>query len=190
VRSRTIFWWWSNRSCSNPDGRNLRDVWTLSTEPLAIAHFATYPTKLVIPCIKAGTSERGCCPSCGAPWKRLTNRTAVKRERPRDLVKRQGEEGNGNACPNTPAGVSVATTGWAPSCKCEEQPPVPCRVLDPFNGSGTTGVVADNLGRDYYGLDLSRPYLDIARERISRPHRPRGRKREVASPLFGDSVSC
>jgi DNA modification methylase len=38
----------------NPAGRNLRDVWTLSTQPYPEAHFATYPEKLVKPCIKAG----------------------------------------------------------------------------------------------------------------------------------------
>ena len=37
---------------------------------------ATFPPKLVIPCIKAGTSERGCCPECGKPWKRVSKRTA------------------------------------------------------------------------------------------------------------------
>jgi hypothetical protein len=35
-------------------GRNLRSVWTIATEPYPGAHFATFPTKLVEPCIKAG----------------------------------------------------------------------------------------------------------------------------------------
>ena len=34
------------------------------------AHFATFPPALVEPCIKAGTSEKGVCGECGAPWAR------------------------------------------------------------------------------------------------------------------------
>ena len=39
-------------------------------------------------------------------------------------------------------------------------------VLDPFNGSGTTGVVAVQLGCRYIGLDISSNYLDLSRKRI------------------------
>ena len=50
-----------------PIGRNLRSVWTIATQPFPKAHFATFPEKLVETCIKAGTSQKGCCPECGAP---------------------------------------------------------------------------------------------------------------------------
>ena len=40
--------------------------------PSSGAHFATFPPALVDRCIKAGTSERGCCPHCGKPWERVT----------------------------------------------------------------------------------------------------------------------
>jgi DNA modification methylase len=53
-----------------PAGRNRRSVWTIATEPYPDAHFATFPEKLVEPCILAGTSERGACPACWAPWAR------------------------------------------------------------------------------------------------------------------------
>ena len=52
-------------------GANLRNVWTIATHPFPGAHFATFPPKLVEPCIKAGTSEKGCCPECGAPRVRV-----------------------------------------------------------------------------------------------------------------------
>lgn len=39
-------------------------------------------------------------------------------------------------------------------------------VLDPFMGSGTTAVVAKELGRNYIGIDLNADYVDIARRRI------------------------
>lgn len=41
-------------------------------------------------------------------------------------------------------------------------------VLDPFMGSGTTGVAALETGRRFIGVELSREYFDIACERISR----------------------
>jgi DNA modification methylase len=39
----------------NPAGRNRRDVWTIPTQPYKGAHFATYPEKLVEPCVLAGS---------------------------------------------------------------------------------------------------------------------------------------
>lgn len=34
-------------------------------------------------------------------------------------------------------------------------------ILDPFNGSGTTGIVANKLKRKYIGIDLEKEYLDL-----------------------------
>jgi DNA modification methylase len=39
-------------------------------------------------------------------------------------------------------------------------------VLDPFNGAGTTTLVAHELNRRYIGIDISENYCKIARERI------------------------
>ncbi len=39
-------------------------------------------------------------------------------------------------------------------------------VLDPFMGSGTTGVVAKKLGRNFIGIDIKEEYVEIARKRI------------------------
>ena len=40
-------------------------------------------------------------------------------------------------------------------------------VLDPFIGSGTTGVVAKKLGRNYLGIELNPEYIKLAEERIA-----------------------
>lgn len=40
-------------------------------------------------------------------------------------------------------------------------------VLDPFSGSGSTGIAAGEEGRDYYGLDLSEESSNLAREACS-----------------------
>jgi site-specific DNA-methyltransferase (adenine-specific) len=47
--------------------RNKRSVWTMPTSKFGGAHFATFPPALVEPCVRAGTSERGCCAGCGEP---------------------------------------------------------------------------------------------------------------------------
>jgi len=44
-------------------------------------------------------------------------------------------------------------------------------VLDPFMGSGTTGVAAIQAGRSFIGIDLSEEYCQIAEGRISHAHR-------------------
>jgi DNA modification methylase len=40
-------------------------------------------------------------------------------------------------------------------------------VLDPFSGSGTTGVAALRLGREYVGVDTNKEYLGTSRERLA-----------------------
>jgi site-specific DNA-methyltransferase (adenine-specific) len=39
-------------------------------------------------------------------------------------------------------------------------------VLDPFNGSGSTGIAALRLGHSYIGMDLTQEYIDISERRI------------------------
>lgn len=43
-------------------------------------------------------------------------------------------------------------------------------VLDPFMGSGTTGVACANLGRKFIGIEMNERYYDIACERIAAAH--------------------
>ena len=48
--------------------RNKRDVWTIATRPFPDAHFATFPEKLVVPCVLAGSTPNSIVmdPFCGA----------------------------------------------------------------------------------------------------------------------------
>ena len=39
-------------------------------------------------------------------------------------------------------------------------------VLDPFMGSGTTGMAAVMEGRDFIGIELNEEYMEIAKRRI------------------------
>lgn len=173
-----------------PTGRNQRNVWHLGPEPYKEAHFATFPTEIPRRAIKAGTSEKGCCPHCGAPWARITSKTKLTRERPNDITKRDGTEGTGNHCANTVAGVEVRTLGWQPTCECPAHQPVPCRVLEPFLGSGTTLAVAAELGRHGAGCELNPEYAELARVRIGKAKNPSTFRdtRPEESPLFGGAA--
>jgi hypothetical protein len=56
--------------------------------------------------------------------------------------------------------TETTTTGWTPTCTCDAGEPVPCTVLDPFTGSGTTPDVARQLGRNWIAVELSADYCD------------------------------
>ena len=148
----------------NPAGRNRRTVWEIATQPMPDAHFATFPEALVEPCIKAGTSARGACPKCGAPWRRVVERLPVTG---RNENKTPAAAHAAVKCSR--AGEShVKTVGWEPSCGCETQDgePVPCVVLDPFGGSGTVAKVARDLGRSSISCELNPEYVEIAKKRL------------------------
>jgi len=152
-----------------PAGRNKRTVWEIATEPFPEAHFATFPTELVKPCILAGTSEHGCCAECGAPWVRVVEREFHPQEdvaHSQALYKAVNGVDPSSGWGGVPRGSIVShTTGWRPSCK-HEAPTQPCLVLDPFMGSGTTALVAARVGRDYVGIELNPDYVEMARERV------------------------
>ena len=141
-------------------GRNRRTVWEIATQPTPEAHFATFPEALVEPCIKAGTSERGCCSKCGAPMERVSEKG--------ETLNRTSENGQGNGELNKSGRFGdsqTKTTGWQPTCKCNADT-VPCVVLDPFGGSGTTAKVARDLKRDCILIELNPKYIGIAREKL------------------------
>ncbi|MFB8393695.1 DNA-methyltransferase [Streptomyces yangpuensis] len=56
------------------------------------------------------------------------------------------------------------TTGWT---DCGHEALRPGRVLDPFSGTGTTGVAAAEVGLDYVGVDLSPDCHRVARPRLT-----------------------
>lgn len=84
------------------DSANKRSVWTVATEAYPGSHFATFPTKLIEPCILAGA-------------------------------------------------------------------PVGGVVLDIFMGSGTTAQVAEQLGRQWIGIDLDERNAALQAERLRQP---------------------
>lgn len=135
------------------------------------AHFATFPSKLIEPLIKSSTSERGCCSRCGAPWQRILDKDRVATRPGLDTKvvtkgERAANEVTGNRDPERHV-TQTRTVGWEPTCHCGADV-VPCTVLEPFLGSGTTMLVSNQLGRRCTGVELSKEYHAMAVERMER----------------------
>lgn len=112
---------------------------------------------------------------CGAPRRRVVGearaaggRASGNRERVPDYEagRPRGWSGpdRGTGVPWTP--TVQPTVGWEPTCGHPQGRTAPCLVLDPFAGSGTTGMVARRHGRSFVGVELSPIYAAMARERI------------------------
>ena len=162
-----------------PDGRNKRTVWSVPVQPYSEAHFATYPEDLVEPCVRAGTSQHGVCRVCQAPWARIEGERVPAEGRGSGNKERKiagaaepaGEKWHGDRL-NTHMGSSIpwqptVAEFWHPTCEhCPAEAIHEAIVLDPFAGSGTTGVVALKLGRRFLGIELSPKYAEMAERRI------------------------
>ena len=155
-------------------GANKRTVWNIATRPYPGAHFATFPEELVEPCILAGSSPQA-CGVCSAPWEREIEKGepilqawsangAGQYDDALGEMRRTGlDEGS-----TLKHSVPRTTTGWRPTCAHEDSTGT-STILDPFNGSGTTGRVAIRHGRSYIGVDISREYLaEQSTKRIDR----------------------
>lgn len=160
--------------------RNRRSVWSVGTQPFREAHFATFPPKLIEPCILAG-SARQACEHCGAAWERIVDRGPLVDQRqnpgkPSHLTPQGYLRDGKSRC-----GVNEysETVGWQPRCTCEgAMGSGRSVVLDPFGGAGTTGLVADRLGRDAVLIELNPAYAEMARTRITDD-----------APLFADGAA-
>jgi len=216
---------WPSKDANGVPLRNMRNVWSLSPEPFPGSHFATFPTEIPRRAILAGTSARGCCPKCGAPWTRIVEQEKIKRDDVYDGSKFKDQDsqfsqkrigmgvkaGRALGLPHDNPVFPTRTVGWQPGCECYEwhkcaecgekmdafnrkygdampcghnlcaecviqgaaidhectMSPIPCTVLDPFGGSGTTGEVALELGRRAILCELNPNYLPLIKKRTA-----------------------
>jgi site-specific DNA-methyltransferase (adenine-specific) len=125
----------------HPLGKNPGDVWRLPAGNYR-GHHATFPVTLAERAIRAGCPETRCT-VCRLPWRRPVSRVVV--------------EGLGQ----------VASRGALRArCGCDA-PGEPGLVLDPFFGSGSTGVAAQQLRRDWLGIELNPMYAELAAKRLA-----------------------
>jgi site-specific DNA-methyltransferase (adenine-specific) len=129
----------------HPRGKNPGDVWTMPTATDRLGHQATFPEALIERPVLAACPER-ICVQCDQPW---TRPTRIKR------------------IPTKEGLLQVRTVGDLRRCDCFA-PSRPGVVLDPFFGTGTVGVVANRLGRDYLGIELNPTFSRLARRRLRR----------------------
>lgn len=175
----------------HPAGKNRRSVWEIVTKGYRGAHFAVMNTEAVRLCVAAGSSEKGSCPACGAPWERIIERgeshySEVKGDRhwtelqadaqKKTWVTRGGPTLDENGTMPSLHAAPRRDLGWRPTCECPAHEPVPCIVLDPFAGSGTTLAVAKMLGRDYVGVELNETYIPLIEERVRKPNEWQGER--------------
>ena len=94
---------------------------------------------------------------CELAWTNLNKAVRRLRFMWNGMLRAHGEE-RGDHPTQKPVGVMK----W-----CIEQLPAGCNtILDPFMGSGTTGVAAIKLGRRFIGIEIDPKYFDIACKRI------------------------
>ena len=151
------------------------DYWVIPTQPYSGSHYATFPASLCERPIKAMCPAK-VCTVCGAPSERITSEPEYVDQRGAphdgDAEWRHGrggaEEGMGSTAP-TSLTRTTTTIGWT-ECECPDDGTKwrPGVVLDPFAGSGTTLMVANELERDAIGFDLDERNRSLARDRVDK----------------------
>lgn len=171
----------------HPGGAAVRTIWSMPVGRTKKKHFATFPKHLVRPCVRLGSSAKGCCPTCLEPWVRVVKKVRVAtRPGTKSKVKvpsgwdtgkgshgtirkdgrRLASEVTGNRDPERHCTERIPI-GWKQNCKCDEAEPVSCLVFDPFLGSGTTIQVAVEEGRRGFGVELNPEYCTYIDHRMA-----------------------
>ena len=159
--------------------KNKRSVWTVTTKPFAGAHFATFPMDLIEPCVLASCPEK-ICVDCGKPYERVLKNIETK---PIKNIKKKNNRkqfessmgGGGTSfkghsgyfkSDGTPIVKPKIDLGLQKQCDCKTDETKAGTVLDPFAGSGTTGIVAVGHNRNAVLCELNEEYIELAKKRI------------------------
>lgn len=156
---------------------NRRTIWRIPPEQNKFEHYAAFPQQLVNDCILAATSPL-CCAECAAPYIRQIKKTLVPTGKAahnfviddRDAKADKLDAGSNRQKDGHKNGwaYAVETIGWQKQCKCKTEQTIPATVLDPFGGTGTTGLVAAKTGRNSILFEIKPEYCDINKQRSHR----------------------
>jgi adenine specific DNA methylase Mod len=119
---------------------------------------------LIEPCVLAGCPEK-ICVDCGKPYKRVM-------QKPKQLEvernKRSGTDDRkvGGVLDKYNRENPPIDLGVQKQCDCKTNETKAGTVLDPFAGSGTTGIVAVNHNRHAVMCELNKEYIELAKKRI------------------------
>jgi site-specific DNA-methyltransferase (adenine-specific) len=133
---------------SHPLGKNPGDVWHLGTASYRGAHFATFPTELVRRPLLSTCPQR-VCTTCGQP-----RRKAMQMLHGRRLAV-------------GPLRTSCGHSAWRRG-----------RVLDPFMGTGTVALAAEEHDRDWLGIELNPTYAGLAEQRLATWRKRKTKRKE------------
>lgn len=156
---------------TNPAGAPPLDWWDIPTHPYPHSHYATWAPDLCVRPIKAMCPPKVCL-VCGQPSRRIVSEpeyvpSATNRGgsmmRDAERVAEGANQWVGSEGASASVVRQVDTLGWT---DCGHGSWRTGRVLDPFGGSGTTGMVAVGHGRDFVGIDLDERNAGLARDRI------------------------
>jgi len=160
----------------NESGRNLRSVWTMATQGCPFAHFATFPEELPNKCILAGTSPTA-CGTCGAPYAPVIEKPMPPPEVFTNTQKPEDGKVGGFNKDGKWVGAGQKLQNWlnehpskilAYRRTCPHDDPTGrCIVFDPFSGTNTVGYRAQELGRDWIGIELSSEYAAYGERRTA-----------------------
>lgn len=155
-----------------PEGPNPGDFLEINTQPFPEAHFAVFPEKLCERPLKAACPEQ-VCKRCGKARERVSKPKFTKHNGKTETsynkkitsagrlaLLRQKARESGREYIN-----ERTYLGWT-FCNCNAgfEPGI---VLDPLCGSGTVGVMAKKLGRQFILIDIKKEYCEMAEKRIA-----------------------
>ena len=145
-------------------GANRPNVWFINLEPSSLPHYAAFPTALVSSCLLAGC-PRYVCKKCGRP-----------RIKEFETIQLEPRENKRNKKPREDMGVvmqEVPEKGWLTAKRFLGWKGCGCNagydsgvVMDIFAGTGTVGVVAEQMGFNSIQIDLNKEYCEIAYQRL------------------------
>ena len=159
----------TRRASGNPythsSGRNPRSVLTVTTSGYSGKHYAVFPPKLIAPLIMA-TCPRWACPVCGQGWSPVVEKgnpephpDVWSSKSPHQF---NAENNTYDESPTLKSVRQINVKEYRPTCEHDhaKEEAVPGIVFDPFVGSGTTVMTANQLMRRAVGVDISMEYLD------------------------------